>query len=298
MKSTLLFSFVFFYLKAFSQTPGIDKVYDYQFGNNTTFGQSAEFFPENIFGNPDSNATLFVPSVSENQLVSLGLNGWIIVEFTDNIIRDFAGPDFTVFENCFYVGNDTTRIWIEPGIVSVSKNGTDFFEFPYDSVSFQGCAGTKPTNGKENPQNYLVSGGNSFDLSLLGIDSVRFIKIEDRSRWVNGGNGFDLDAVVATQTVSFTHVKTNETKFSKFELKNFPNPFNPTTILEWNQQTKNSKVIVTDLLGKIVFEKKYSANQFGTQQFQLNFQNQSSGTYLVVIETENQLFRKTIQLLK
>lgn len=296
----MVIAFIVFPILSFTQTPGADKIHSYHFGTNTTFGQSPDFFPENVFGIPDTSATLFAPSSTEENVVSLGLNGWIVLEFADNLIRDFPGPDFTVFENAFFAGNDTTKIWREPGIISVSKNGIDFVEFPFDSISLSGCAGTRPTNGKVNPQDYSKSGGNQFDLSIIGMDSVRFVRIDDRSRWVLGGGGFDLDAVVAIQTVSWTIIKTTAHKFFDNNLSNYPNPFNPITTLEWNQKSENGKSIleIYSVLGEKIFAEEIYGKNSGKQSHQINLTNQSSGIYFALIKTDGKIFYKQIQLVK
>ncbi len=299
MRTILLFTILIFPIWSFGQSSGADKVHSFHFGTNTSFGQSAEFFPANVLGNPDTSAGLFSPSSTESNLVSLGLNGWIILEFTDNLIKNFPGPDFTVFENAFYYG-DTTKVWREPGIVSVSQNGINFVEFPFDSVSLSGCAGTRPTNGKANPQDYSKSGGNQFDLSVIGMDSIRFVRIDDRSRWILGGGGFDLDAVVAIQTVSWTNIKTTAHKLFENNLSNYPNPFNLSTTLEWSQNSENGKSIleIYSVLGEKIFAEDIYGKSSGKQSHQINLTNQSSGIYFALLKTDEKIFYKQIQLVK
>lgn len=289
-----------FPLLCFSQTPGADKVSSYHFGINTSFGQSNDFFPQNVLGNPDTTATFFAPSSSEENVASLGLNGWIILEFTDNLIRDFPGPDFTVFENAFFIGNDTTKIWKEPGIVSVSKNGFDFVVFPYDSISFYGCAGTKPTNGKVNPQDNFKSGGNQFDLASIGIDSIRFVRIDDRSRWVLGGGGFDLDAVVAIHSDFRTGIKSNKAKTNDLNLTNYPNPFNPVTTLEWESREENSnqEIEIFSITGTKIKSLKSDGIRSGKQSIKIDLSDYASGIYFVLLKSGNKVSLRQIQLLK
>lgn len=204
---------------AFSQSEKgfIDTVFSVSFGKNTNFGQSSQFFPQNIFGLPDSNARFDVPSSSEAQICALGLDGSITVGFKGKILRDMPGKDFTIFENAFeFLGG---RIFIEPAIIQVSKDGENFITFPFDSMTLAGCAGTFPTVGNENPFEIEQSGGNSFDLADIEMDSVVAIRIIDVSSIILNSvhplyspivNGFDLDAVVAFHLQSNTKTSVNE----------------------------------------------------------------------------------------
>lgn len=203
----LIFSLYFFLITTclFAQfeKSTIDTVFSVSFGTGTSFGQSAMYFPKNIFGLPDTNARFDVPIATQEHILSLGLNGSITIGFKNFMIRDMPGNDFTIFENAFqYLGD---RIFIEPAQVEVSKNGIDFYSFPFDSLTLNGCAGTNPTNGNENPFDPTVSGGNSFELADIGMDSIIAIRIIDVSSIVLQSehplynpivNGFDLDAVV------------------------------------------------------------------------------------------------------
>src|SRR5439155_1687171 len=79
---------------------------------------------------------------------SLGLGGSIVLEFTDNVVVDGPGPDFTVFENPFLVRGTTTGVpYAEPGTVSVSADGVHWAAFPcaLDAPPYYpGCAGVYP----------------------------------------------------------------------------------------------------------------------------------------------------------
>ncbi|MBN8706093.1 MAG: T9SS type A sorting domain-containing protein [Bacteroidetes bacterium] len=279
---------LFFLLVSFSvhaQTPGADKVLSWKFGNNTDFGQSSEFFPANVIGNPDTAASVTVPSANPEHVVSLGLGGWIILEFTDNLIINGQGPDFVIFENVFWPGGDSTRSWKEPGIVSVSEDGIHFFTFPYDSVSWSGCAGTLPTIGSENPQNWPACGGNAFDLEGSGMNAVRFVKIDDRSKWNPFGSGFDLDAVVAINSVPVSVSDYLEEIPHKLTLRAWPNPFNPETTLNWVQPVSGRvSFSLVSLTGETLknWAETFSA---GSQQHRLALGEFSSGVYLLRIQT-------------
>lgn len=188
-----------------SQGITIDNVFSFTPGSGQNIGQSEEYFPENIFGLPSRNASQDFGESSPEEVLSLGLNGEIIVEFSNFSIIDGDGPDFTVFENAFKNPfNNLT--YAEPAIISVSNNGVDFFEFPYDSTTLKGMAGVTPTNGKQDPFKPDLSGGDSFDLADVGIEKIRYIKIKDATEIIKNNpnhpyydvtlTGFDLDAIV------------------------------------------------------------------------------------------------------
>ncbi len=127
--------------------------------------------------------------------------GSITLEFTDNLVVNGPGPDFIVFENAFFAGGDPRRRWIEPAVVSVSKDGALFHTFPFDFVphytdtgelnlynpycyldadgSSRGFAGVSPTyssGGSPDPRT-PAAGGDAFDLDALNLDWVRFVRI-------------------------------------------------------------------------------------------------------------------------
>jgi len=169
--------------------------------------------------------------------------GSIMLEFTDNLVWDGPGVDFTIFENVFYICNaagtlDPETRFMEPAIVSVSQDGVNWLQFPvdfsprYDPESGElnlrhpycynsGFAGVNPvmSNGYDpDPTDPAMSGGDSFDISALGLEWIRYALIQSTgSRWLmdkdgdlvyhneetgaatrsNNKSGFDLDAVTA-----------------------------------------------------------------------------------------------------
>lgn len=167
--------------------------------------------------------------------------GVIVLEFTDNTVWNGPGPDFTIFENVFYIRGSNGHLdpetrFMEPAVVAVSQDGITFREFPcnfsprYDDTGVlnlrhpfvynQGFAGVNPilSNGYDpDPTDPYVSGGDSFDLGELGLDWIRYIRIEstgNRAMLDNDGDlihhteefgaasrssnsGFDLDSVAA-----------------------------------------------------------------------------------------------------
>ncbi len=181
---------------------GIDTVLSVRWGIGQDFGR--EFFPQNIYGFPDTNARAEAGSADPRQICSLGLGGEIIIGWKNAVLVNRAGADFTIFENVFLKFDN--RPFAEPARIAVSKDGVNFIEFPFDSLTLRGCAGVSPTIGNRQSCDSRVSGGDSFDLATIGMDSIRFIRIRDISAWLLSRtnhplwdptiSGFDLDAVV------------------------------------------------------------------------------------------------------
>lgn len=210
-------------------------------------GHGAGFMPGNVTGPPDGRGT-FSPASDPAQVLSLharagtpgaGLDahgGSIVLAFEDNLIENGPGDDFTVFENVFFINGDSNNRFMEPAIVSVALFEDQWYRFPIDVVPpattsstpptldpfyyNRGFAGRNATTGGD-PTDPRQSGGDSFDLSALGIPGltwVRYVKIQSTGHNVlrddfgghpvqhtevlgattgTGSSGFDLDAVTA-----------------------------------------------------------------------------------------------------
>lgn len=212
-----------------SGDPHADEVVDFVPGTGAGFGQSE--LPQVVTGSP-AGLGLFLGGLD---VLSLGSGGTIELAFSDNVILDGPGVDFTVFENPFLtvvlgiVGNP----FAEPGRVSVSQDGNTWFVFdacstaPLDPPLYAGCAGVYPTLSdpddpltahpsipSESPITEWIglsqgqiaspegSGGDSFDLEDVGLTWARFVRIEDVGPALGqaGSLGFDLDAVTAVNS--------------------------------------------------------------------------------------------------
>ena len=137
--------------------------------------------------------------------------GSITLKFSDNIIVNGAGVDFTVFENAFRIYG-TDSYFVEPAVVEVSLDGETFYTFPYNFVPHyddqgnlkldnpfcyaKGFAGVHPVFSKgasPNPTNPNVSGGDSFDLSAIPnmpLTWIRYVRITATGdSWIKDENG-------------------------------------------------------------------------------------------------------------
>ena len=160
-------------------------------GTGQTNGQGPVFFPKNILSGPSRIATEFVPDTDPREICSIGLGGSIVLGYRGAFIVDGPGADIVVIENTFRYS--AQRIYAEPAMVEVSRDGVMWKAFPFDSATLIGCAGVTPL-------------GDSFDLSSVGVDSIRWIRITDVTSIVINNpkhvyydptlTGFDLDVVV------------------------------------------------------------------------------------------------------
>jgi hypothetical protein len=218
--------------------PYADEVTAFAPGANAGFGQSG--LPGRVLG-PPLGGGAFAGGLD---VVSLGVGGRIDLAFRNNVVANGPGPDFTVFENAFLqIGafQTTAAPFAEPGRVSVSQDGVSWHAFPCAITSppyYPGCAGVYPVLSNANnvatphasvrttvPIESLVgsslfsfvlpsgAGGDSFDLSTVGLAWARYVRIE-ASPAATGPEGtdnarFDLDAVSAVNAVPATDANGN-----------------------------------------------------------------------------------------
>ena len=138
---------------------------------------------------PDYNFNSETPLAN---ILSLGHGGEITLKVKNGSIIGGPKADFKVYENVleFRPGS----YFRELAQVSVSLNGKDFVDFPCDPENPEAvtswCAGVWPT----------ADGGDGFDLRIVGLPEIRYIKIRDLGdspSFSIGTEGFDLDAVEA-----------------------------------------------------------------------------------------------------
>jgi hypothetical protein len=287
---------------------GVDAVVSFTVGEGSGIGREPEYFPANVLGLPDTTARRDAASVDPKQILSLGLGGEILLRFDRHLIVDGPGADFTVFENAFaYTIGPKERIYAEPAEVSVSRDGITFLPFPFDSLTLKGCAGVTPTNGDRDPTDPEVSGGDSFDLASLGIDSVRFIRIRDVTSIVkeNRGspfwdmtlNGFDLDAVVAVNVAIPAAANVGALHGTEASMTIAPNPFSSSTeILFMLKQPALVRVRLFNLLGDetVMVDEEMEA---GSHRLRLDARALPNGLYRIAMEAGGELLStSTVQV--
>lgn len=179
--------------------PYATEVVDFEPGAGAGYGQSK--LPNVVLGPPSGSGT----DHGSLDVLSLGKGGRIVLGFGQFAISDGPGPDLVVFENPFWPGGDASRVYAEPGEVSVSEDGETWLTFPCDGAGdgeghFAGCAGVTPTLVYD-PQSTVpldpaVTGGDVFDLAAVGLVTANFVQIRDVSDFGSAPTaGFDLDAV-------------------------------------------------------------------------------------------------------
>ncbi|HVP29906.1 MAG TPA: hypothetical protein VMW35_12195 [Myxococcota bacterium] len=223
-----------------SGDPYADAVTSFVVGTGGGFGQSS--LPGAVTG-PPSGLGLFQGSLG---VFSLGLGGRIDLAFTNNVIVNGPGVDFTVFENAFLrvdAGFQTGVPFADPARVSVSQDGVTWYAFPCTLTTgagpyWPGCAGIYPVFANASDPaaphasipttvpiaslvgvdaNTIVappgSGGDSFDLATVGLAWARYVRIESATFVAGpaGANnaGFDLDAAAAVHAVPATDANGN-----------------------------------------------------------------------------------------
>ncbi len=304
---------------AFAQSdPYADSVIVFNKGTGSWINQNPPYFPDNVLGAPSRNASYTVPAVSPDEICSLGLGGEIVLAFTNNAIVNGDGPDFTVFENAFEIlyGPRAGEIFAEPGKVAVSKDGINFFEFPFDSLSLEGCAGVTPTNGNADPTNPDSSGGDSFDLSDVGLDTAYFVKITDITSLILSdtshpyydytANGFDLDAVAAINSVGIISGITNPenpSTVNDFKINIFPNPINisKTSIINFEiRDIKRNDLMLTiyNLLGQRVLTRTIRGAASNIRMVKINSGNLPTGIYIVTVNDRESIVSEKFTIIK
>lgn len=181
------------------ELPYAREVISFQPGEGAGYGEVG--FPDVVLGPPEGRGVL---SGSLNVL-SLGAGGEIILGFEGREIVNGEGPDFLVFENPFWPDGNSEEVFAELGEVSVSMDGETWhiFDCPYgveDPPPYYGCAGWTPTMSFEplemTPLEPELTGGDGFDLSQVGLERARYVRIRDLWGLGDGPTrGFDLDAV-------------------------------------------------------------------------------------------------------
>jgi hypothetical protein len=177
-------------------TRTISCVQNFSPGDGAGYGQDR--FPEVVYGEPKGGGA----HGGSTDVLSLGKGGSITVGFGSASIVDREGPDFIVFENAFFIGDDPTKPFKELGEVSVSEDGETWTTFPCkkDAYPYTGCAGWNPVFAGSAPGisafDPKTAGGDDFDLADIGVERARFVRVKDISNFGAGGNaGFDLDAM-------------------------------------------------------------------------------------------------------
>jgi len=241
-------------------------------GTGQTNGQGPVFFPLNVFSGPSRVATTTVPDTDPREICSIGLGGSIVLGYRAGLVVNGPGADLLVVENAF--SYSTSRVYAEPARVEVSADGVTWIAFPFDSLTLVGCAGVTP-------------GGDSFDLALIGVDSIRWIRLTDITSIIITNTkhpfydptltGFDLDVVMGLHVVdaAFSPTLTDDV-LSALVRVDAPRP---------------SKLSVFDIRGLLISQ---VSNSIGVTY--LDLATLPGGAYIITLEDGEHL--KTLKVLR
>ena len=190
-------------LPAGAQSRWATAVFSHQFNSTQqSIGQDAAYFPANVLGPVANNISPTSPASRPEDVVSIGKGGHIALEFNPPL-RNGPGMDFTVFENVLVPlnGGPVFDEWL---IVSVSNDGVNWYTFAYDTLTGAGMAGRTPTAATgADYHDPSQSGGDSYDLTDVGLETARYVRVEDATRYQDALRlAAELDAVAAIHQVT------------------------------------------------------------------------------------------------
>lgn len=165
-------------------------------------------------------------------------------------------------------------------IVSRSEDNSFFYTIAsYSNTPSLVGAGTSTT-----PQNYTFT-----DVSVMA-NTTYYYKL---TAVKTGGNEYELDNIIPSVTVLPTDMEEEKNLPKGFSLsQNFPNPFNPTTTINYEFQITNyefAKLVIFNALGEKVrvFELSQQSGSVVWDGKDFDGNLVSSGIYLYRIETSN-----------
>ncbi|MBN8705357.1 MAG: T9SS type A sorting domain-containing protein [Bacteroidetes bacterium] len=145
-----------------------------------------------------------------------------------------------------------------------------------------------------------LNSGDTLCISMEGIDFCIMCKIND---WVFEdtfqifSNGFITEFDLKTNSVGVEDEKSIPDVFSISN--NFPNPFNPSTILTIeSNRIKSVELNVYDILGKLIYSSNNIHLSQGKNEFPISLEGFPSGQYLVILKGQNEIASKIITLIK
>jgi hypothetical protein len=158
--------------------------------------------PAAALGAPSSSASVtpFAPPFSKSQIVSIGTNGWLTLEFNPPIINDPSNPfglDFLVFGNSFFgiTNGNFSGGGITSGAIGGNNTGSTMVEVSADGVNWYTLNpalaptfdGLFPTDGRGNPRLPVNPALTTNDFGGLGLSGIRALYNGSA-----GGTGFDV----------------------------------------------------------------------------------------------------------
>jgi hypothetical protein len=139
----------------------------------------------------------------------------------------------------------------------------------------------------------------SFDYSIP-VDFITEIPLTnwDEATFRFSDNGYEF---VEETIINTTEIENNQVSVSNFQLRNYPNPFNPETTISFNlntEHTENTELLIYNLKGQKIRQFSILNSQSsiiwdGTNQ---NNQPVSSGIYFYKLNEQNSTVKKMMLL--
>ncbi|MEA1986951.1 MAG: T9SS type A sorting domain-containing protein [Candidatus Marinimicrobia bacterium] len=125
---------------------------------------------------------------------------------------------------------------------------------------------------------------------------VDFIGAFGNEQWLESWSILDEQGRLGTATAIENN---NISLATSFELSSYPNPFNPTTNINFFvPKTQNVKIMIYNLKGEKMLTLLNQEMEMGDHAITFDGSNFSSGIYFVKLETSNNIIAKSITLLK
>ena len=219
---------IFFLISHTEASPYATTVINYQAGSNAASGYLNPYAalgePSRVTDRdgpeaevqPESDVTVFYPSWSRDELVSIGAGGELVVSF-DHAVMDNPtnsyGIDFIIFGNAFFIDQEPSAgiavgLYADPAKIAVSQDNQNWYDIPgimaddlfptqgyINTSSADGSShdGTIPTdftkpvdpgidwNGKSYAEILALydgsGGGTGVDISVTGLEWIQYVKI-------------------------------------------------------------------------------------------------------------------------
>jgi sugar lactone lactonase YvrE len=189
------------------------------------------------------------------------------VSFADSSITTLITTPYSNLDGISLDRND--RVYVSSwGIQSVVRYDINFTQAP-----------EVVTGGLSNPADIFVN------------------KVTDTLAIPNAGNNTVAFVNIGTPSGILTNTSEMATGFALQQ--NFPNPFNPSTLIRFsiNENTQVS-LRVYDVSGRMLLENNFGIISQGTYQYEFDGSSYSSGIYVYEISTGKDRLRKKMTLLK
>jgi hypothetical protein len=192
---------------------------------------------------------------------------FIALPIVSNAQVDYASQIQPIFNaNCVSCHRGTSGVNLSNYNSVMSSVGNQYGK----NIVIPGDATNSPLYNKLQPSPEHGSRmPNASGLSATNIELIR--------NWINEG---------AKETVT-TSIETNDKPVEFKILGNFPNPFNPTTVIEYQvAETSTITLSVVNTTGNLILSETVSASA-GQHSFSVNLSNYATGLYLYRITAQS-----------